>query len=64
MIVRGSPEVILRDVLMFDWPFKRIDYKSDWYIIDRFGNEVTDYSMSDVPHYTTIHTRNQDEVNL
>jgi hypothetical protein len=41
-IISGSRENTYRDALLHDWPFLNQDHKTNWYIVDEYGNDITD----------------------
>ncbi len=45
--IRAEPEKVLRRVLMEQWPFDGVSSSSTWRAVDKNGNEITDFKLSE-----------------
>jgi hypothetical protein len=52
--IRANPEKILREVLKEQWPFDEISSSSTWRAVDKNGNDITDFKLSDFEGTTEI----------
>lgn len=46
VFIYGKENVTVREALLEDWPFAPNLKKSEWYVVDASGNDVTDSALS------------------
>ncbi|MFO7837634.1 MAG: hypothetical protein R6V83_13410 [Candidatus Thorarchaeota archaeon] len=58
-VISGSQDVTFRSAAQKNWPFERIDKKSNWVIVDERGNDITDKKLSDYHEITRIQLKHE-----